>query len=159
MTRSDGLRFYSSRFEGASAWNNEREAGARAGAGARFGFVLLVTASKPGVSSTGGGLRHDQHPQREEQTLDEMAWSRKPLRGAVQLVQRVHKARAATSSLRWMTPAPSPASRAYRPTGRPSEGQGRRDHQRPLPLVTLNFTRSGRGSEPKHEPTQLGRTP
>jgi hypothetical protein len=32
----------------------------------------------------GAGRRHDQHPQREEQTLDEMARRREPLRGAVQ---------------------------------------------------------------------------
>ena len=35
----------------------------------------------------------DQHPQREEQTLDKMARRREPLRGAFQLVQRVQQGR------------------------------------------------------------------
>ena len=46
-----------------------------------------------GTAADGAGRRHDEHPQREEQALDEMAGSRKPLRGAVQLVQRVQQGR------------------------------------------------------------------
>jgi hypothetical protein len=41
----------------------------------------------------GAGLRHHQHPQRDEQTLDAMAGSGAPLRGALQLVQRVQQDR------------------------------------------------------------------
>jgi hypothetical protein len=37
-----------------------------------------------GIASNGARQRHDQYPQREEQTLDEVAQCRKPLRGAVQ---------------------------------------------------------------------------
>jgi putative SOS response-associated peptidase YedK len=37
--------------------------------------------------------RHDQHPQREEQTLDALARRREPLRGAIQFVQRVQQSR------------------------------------------------------------------
>lgn len=46
-----------------------------------------------GTAADGAGRRHDQHPKREEQALDEMARSRKPLCGAVQLVQRVQQGR------------------------------------------------------------------
>jgi hypothetical protein len=35
-----------------------------------------------GIASDGARWRHDQHPQHDEQTLDEMAGSREPLRGA-----------------------------------------------------------------------------
>src|SRR4051794_24877930 len=37
----------------------------------------------------GAGRRYHQHPQRDQQTLDAMAGRREPLRGALQLLQRV----------------------------------------------------------------------
>ena len=74
-----------------------------------------------GIAPDGAGRRHDQHPQREEQTLDAMARSREPLRGAVQLASASStRPRAATSGSRSTRPAPSPASPASGPTGRPS---------------------------------------
>jgi hypothetical protein len=45
-----------------------------------------------GIAPDGAGRRDNQHPQREEQTLDAMACGREPLRGSVQLLQhRAHR--------------------------------------------------------------------
>jgi len=46
-----------------------------------------------GIAPDGAGRRHDQHPEREEQTLDEVAGSGASLRGAVQQFQRVQQGR------------------------------------------------------------------
>src|SRR6201996_2317370 len=63
-----------------------KEAGRKAGSQGQAGRLQRIAPD-------GAGRRHDQHPQREEQTLDEVAGTRKPLRGAVQLVQRVQQGR------------------------------------------------------------------
>jgi hypothetical protein len=46
-----------------------------------------------GIAPDGAGFRNHQHPQREKQALDAMARRRKPLRGAVQQLQRVQQGR------------------------------------------------------------------
>ena len=79
------------------------------------------TGRLQGIAPDGAGRRHDQHPQREEQTLDAMARRREPLRGAVQLASASStRPRAATSGSRSTRPGRSPASPASGPTGRRS---------------------------------------
>jgi excinuclease ABC subunit A len=46
-----------------------------------------------GIAPDGARRRHDQHPQRELQTLDQVVGSGESMRGAVQLVQRVQQGR------------------------------------------------------------------
>lgn len=64
---------------------HEEESREAAGQGQGSGFQ--------GIAQNGARQRNDQYPQRDEQALDSLARRRKPLRGAIQLLQRIQQGR------------------------------------------------------------------
>ncbi len=115
-----------------------------------------------GIAPDGARQRHDQHPQREEQALDSLARRREPLRGAVQLLQRVQQGRGRRHLVcARRDPSPRLFRRHLDQLDVRPEGEGRRDHQRHLRVPDDGAERRGRRHPPEGDagdPDDAGRS-